>query len=172
MDSNLYLKEPTLEEYWYEQKVLSDPNTMNYNAGWDVSYDGYDYETGCINFPKSKWKLDFEKRKNNDRFFAYIVRKTDNKFIGYVNFHLNKDKWECGILIEKCYRGLGYSKEALKLLFDVAKEYGIKELYDNFESDRLGQKVFYDLGFVKTKTYSAKRFNKDIEIIEVEKELM
>ena len=64
------LIEPKLEDYWYEQKLDEDPNTMNYNAGYDVSYDGYHYDTGCIDFPEEKWKASYDKRvKNNKRFF-------------------------------------------------------------------------------------------------------
>ena len=29
---------PKIEDYWYEEKIQSDPKTMSYNAGWDVSY--------------------------------------------------------------------------------------------------------------------------------------
>lgn len=43
---------PKLEDYWYEVQVQSDPQSMNYNAGYDVSYYGYHYGTGCIDFPK------------------------------------------------------------------------------------------------------------------------
>ena len=28
---------PKLEDYWYEEKLESDPDTMSYNAGYDVS---------------------------------------------------------------------------------------------------------------------------------------
>jgi len=41
---------PKLEDYYYEQKLLSDKDTMNYNAGYNVSYKGYHYDTGCIDF--------------------------------------------------------------------------------------------------------------------------
>ena len=43
---NLYV--PKLEDYWYEEKIESDPQSMSYNAGYDVNYDGYHYDTGCI----------------------------------------------------------------------------------------------------------------------------
>ncbi len=165
-----YLKEPNLDEYWYEQKVLSDPLAMEYNAGWDVSYDGYHYDTGCIDFPQEKWIIDFEKRKKANRYFAYVVRKEDDKFIGYVNFHFNENdsRFECGILIEPCYRGKGYGKEALKQLCAIAfNAYNVDSLYDNFEEERNSSKVFFDLGFKKSNEYIGKKFNKDIKIIEI-----
>ena len=67
---SLYI--PKLEDYWYEEKLQSDSKTMSYNAGYDVSYYGYHYDTGCIDFPKQKWKETFDKRINENKFFAYI----------------------------------------------------------------------------------------------------
>ena len=49
---NIILIEPKLEEYYYEQKLLSDKQTMSYNAGYDVSFSGYHYDTGRIDFDK------------------------------------------------------------------------------------------------------------------------
>lgn len=41
---------PRLEDLWYEEKLQSDPDTMSYNAGYDVSYYRNHYDTGCIDF--------------------------------------------------------------------------------------------------------------------------
>ena len=49
---NIELVIPKLNQYSYEQKLESDSKTMSYNAGYDVSYFGYHYNTGCIDFPK------------------------------------------------------------------------------------------------------------------------
>ncbi len=166
----VYLKEPELEEYWYESKVLSDPLSMEYNAGWDVSYEGYDYQTGCINFPKEKWEKDYNRRKENNRYFAYVVTKENNQFIGYVNFHFNQNenKYYCGIVIEHEHRGKGYAKEALTQLCDIAfNQYNIDALYDNFDEARGALKTFESVGFKKTNEYQEKKFNKNIKIIEV-----
>ena len=59
---NIELIKPSLKQYYYEAKLQSDPLTMSYNAGYDVSYFGYHYDTGCIDFPKEKWKGTFNKR--------------------------------------------------------------------------------------------------------------
>ena len=37
----LELYVPKLEDLWFYQKMMSDPETMSYNANWDVNYDGY-----------------------------------------------------------------------------------------------------------------------------------
>lgn len=47
---------PRLEDLQYEEKLQSDPDTMSYNAGYDVSYYRYHYDTGCIDFPKDTQK--------------------------------------------------------------------------------------------------------------------
>ena len=135
---NLSLYIPKLEDYSYEAKLQSDPKTMSYNAGYDVSYYGYHYNTGCIDFPKDKWKDTYEKRINENKFFAYIRDNDIKEYVGYVNYHYNKDedKYYCGILIESKYRGKGYSKEGLKLLLEEARKNNINELYDNFEIDK------------------------------------
>lgn len=61
---NIILVIPKLKDYYYEEKIQSDPSSMSYNAGYDVSYFGYHYDTGCIDFPKSKWKDTYNKRIN------------------------------------------------------------------------------------------------------------
>lgn len=157
---------PLLEDYWYEEKVQSDPLTMSYNAGYNVSYFGYHYDTGCIDFPKVRWQEIYDKRKNENRFFAYIKDTKLNEFIGYVNYHFNNNdnRYECGIVIENKYRGNGYAKEALKLLLDHARENGISELYDNFEIDRGNTlKLFESVGFKIEEKQTWKKFDKDVE---------
>ena len=76
---NIILYVPSLEDYWYEQKIQADPLSMDYNAGYDVSYYGYHYDTGCIDFPKERWKETYDRRIRENRYFAYIISKKDNK---------------------------------------------------------------------------------------------
>ena len=157
---SLYI--PKLEDYWYEEKLQSDSNTMSYNAGYDVSYYGYHYDTGCIDFPKERWKETYDKRINENRFFAYIKDNELNQFIGYCNYHYNEndDKYECGIVIDSNYRGKGYSKEALSLLCSQAKKNEIKTLYDSFEIDR-DNTVFESVGFKKAQETNWIKFGKN-----------
>ena len=171
-NTSLYI--PRLEDLWYEAKLQSDPNTMSYNAGYDVSYFGYHYDTGCIDFPKERWEEVYNKRINDNTFFAYIKDNDIDEFVGYCNYHYNKseDRYECGILIEAKYRGKGYSKESLKLLCSKAKENGINFLYDNFEVDRDNTlKVFESVGFKVVKETTWKKFNKDVVGVEVKIDL-
>ena len=147
---NIELVIPKLNQYSYEQKLESDPKTMSYNAGYDVSYFGYHYNTGCIDFPKEKWRDSYNKRINEKKYFAYIKDCTINRYVGYVNYQYNKndDIYECGVLIESKYRGKGYSKDALRLLVKEANKNGIDYLYDTFEKERGNTlKTFLDVGF-------------------------
>lgn len=172
---NLSLYIPTLEDYWYEEKLESDPETMSYNKGYDVSYYGYHYDTGCIDFPREKWEETYNKRIKENKFFAYIKDDDLNEFIGYCNYQYNKtdNRYECGVLVEAKYRGKGYSKESLKLLCDEARKNGIKELYDNFEKDRENNtlKIFESVGFKVVKEETWKKLGKDVKGVLVKVDL-
>ena len=78
---------------------------MDYNAGYDVSYYGYHYDTGCIDFPEERWKETYEKRIRENRYFAYIKDNDINEYVSYVNYHYNKNdnRYEYGIVIEFKY---------------------------------------------------------------------
>ena len=157
---NLYI--PKVEDYWYKEKLQNDPKTMSYNSGYNVSYNGYHYDTGCIDFPKEEWIESYNRRIKNNEFLAYIIDNNINEFIGYVNYQYNKknNRYECGILIEDKYRGKGYAKESLKLLLNYAKGKGIKEIYDSFEITRVNAlNLFLSLGFKIVKKFKIKKFN-------------
>ena len=62
---SLYIQK--IEDFWYEEKIQFDPSTMSYNAGYDVSYYGYHYDTGCIDFPKERWQIAYDKRIKENR---------------------------------------------------------------------------------------------------------
>lgn len=163
---NIELVIPKIDEYYYEQKLNEDKNTMSYNAGYDVNYDGYHYDTGCIDFPKSKWKDTYEKRIKENKFFAYIKDNKINDYVGYVNYQYNKndDRYECGVLIEYKYRGKGYSKDALILLIKEANKNNIHYLYDNFEIDRENTlDIFKSVNFEVVEETTWKKFDKDVK---------
>ena len=171
---NIELYVPELEDYWFEELMESDPETMSYNAGYDVSYYGYHYDTGCIDFPKDRWILTYEKRIRENRYFAYIKDNTINEYVGYVNYQYIKDdaRCDCGVVVYSKYRGKGYAKAGLQLLCNEAKKNGIKELYDNFEIDRGHTlSLFETVGFKVVEEQIWKKFNKDVKGVLVKIEL-
>ena len=88
----LYLKVPVLEELKYRREYMLDPNTMDYNQGYDMELEGYDKETGTLNFDPEKWPRWYQKWINNRpyRYFAYIMRKSDKCVIGELAFRLDE----------------------------------------------------------------------------------
>ncbi len=132
---------PKLEDLWFYQKMMSDPETMSYNAGWDVDYDGYHKDTGCIDYPDEvlpDWHENWVGQEP-ERFYAYIQRCSDGAWIGDVNFHYTseKDWWDMGIVIYAPYRGKGYAVPALRLLLERAFHVcGISRLHNDFETGR------------------------------------
>ncbi len=163
--SKVYLKIPEFNELDYYINILKDEKTMNYNSGYNLNLIGYENTTGCINyFDKEKWY----KRQMNDknRFFAYIINKENNIPIGYLNFHFDEErlKHTCGLVIEYKYRNMGYAKDALKLLLDVAfNEYNIESLICSIPYNmKYALKLVTKVGFIDTKEdYYVKRFNEN-----------
>ena len=147
----LYVPKP--EDLWFYQKMMSDPATMSYNAGWDVDYDGYHRDTGCIDYPDEdlpEWYANWVGQEP-ERFYAYIKRCSDGAWIGDVNFHYTpeRDWWDMGIVIYAPYRGKGYAEPALKLLLDRAfRVCGISRLHNDFENTRdAAWKIHRKVGF-------------------------
>lgn len=132
---------PKLEDLWFYQQMTSDPDTMSYNAGWDVDYDGYHKDTGCVDYPDEVLP-DWYGRwvgQEPERFYAYIRRCSDGVWIGDVNFHHTpeKDWWDMGIVIHARYRGMGYAVPALRLLLEHAfRVCEINRLHNDFETTR------------------------------------
>ena len=122
---------PKLEDLWFYQKMMSDPETMSYNDPWG----------GCIDYPDEvlpDWYARWVGQEPK-RFYAYIKRSSDGAWIGDVNFHYTpeRDWWDMGIVIYAPFRGKGYAVPALKLLLDHAfRDCGISRLHNDFETTR------------------------------------
>lgn len=135
------LYSPGLEELWFRRSMMSDPDTMSYNAGWDIDCEEYHRDTGCIDFPEKEWADWYENWKDRepDRFYAYIRRSSDGAWIGEVNFHYTaeKDWWDMGIVIFAPFRGKGYAVPALKRLLDHAFcDCHVSRVHNDFEIAR------------------------------------
>lgn len=137
----LKLHIPAFEELWYRQKLMADPATMCYNKGYDLPFDGYNRETGCIAFPPSEWAkwYDYFIGREPLRYYAYIVRESDGAFLGEVNLHREPDApwYEMGIVLEAVHRGKGYAVPALRLLLRQAFEVLLADaVHNDFELSR------------------------------------
>ena len=149
----LCLHTPAFDELWYRQRMMSDPATMSYNAGYDLGFDGYHNDTGCIDFPEERWQSWYVRfiGREPEKFYAYIVRKEDGVFIGEVVLRQEGEpgRYEMGVVIEACHRGKGYSAEALHMLMDIAfNRLGARKVCNDFERSRAAAlKLHLNVGF-------------------------
>ena len=128
---------PKREDLWFYQQMMADPETMAYNAGWDVAYAGYHRDTGCIDCPDKALADWYDSWVGNEpeRFYAYIKRSLDGAWIGDVNFHYTpeKDWWDMGIVMYAPFRGKGYAVPALRLMLDHAfRDCSISRIHNDF----------------------------------------
>lgn len=168
------LYRPKIQDLWFRELCMSDEKTMAYNAGFDVDYKGYHFDTGCIDFPKEEWE-EWHKKTFSDRkkFYAYILDNDTGEFVGYVNIHKDKVGKHCiGIVIHHKFQGRGYMRPALKLLLKKARAKRIRFVYDTLPYNReKALSVFFDLGFEVINEFDIKIFNTPEKACEIRKQL-
>ena len=150
----IYLKVPNINELKYTQMWLDDPETMSYNAGYDINLSGYNKNTGTIHKTEEEI-IEWYKKWTNcepDKFYAHIYVENIKEPIGEIYYYPNGNIHSMGILIQGKYRGKGYSYKALIELQKIAFEKNnISELSDMIPIDRIGAtKIFQKAGFIYT----------------------
>ena len=123
--SRLRLKIPGLRDMEYRRRILADPATMAYNRRRDLGgAEGYDPETGCIDFPRENWRWWRQIWLYNEPgfFSALLWNDEEAQFVGEVSYFYDgeADAHVAGILVEAAQRGKGYCAEGLRLLADRA----------------------------------------------------
>ncbi len=150
----VFLKSPSVRELYYRQNWMNDPDTMNYNAGYDIDLKGYNKVNGTINKSVKEMEEWFNKWNNKEpeKYFAYIYVDEIVEPIGEIYYYLDDGTYNMGILIQSKYRGKGYSYLALKELQKIAFEKNyISELSDMIPLDRVSAiKSFKKAGFIHT----------------------
>jgi len=153
MSKRLTLYVPQIAELWYREKLLSDPDTMSYNKGYNLNSVTYHNDTGCIDFPENQWQqwYDYFVMNSPQCYYAYIKRIEDGCFIGEVNLHKNNSgEWyDMGIVLEGQYRGQDFSVEAMRLLLNEAfGEFSAVAVRNDFEATReAALKLHLSVGF-------------------------
>ena len=132
---------PQLEELWFRESLMADPETMSYNDAWG----------GTIPFPREKWAGWYESWVKNPRkcFYRYITSGKSRSFVGEAAYHYDDDLqlYLADVIISARCRRQGYGKAGLELLCDAARNAGITELYDNIAIDNPGIILFLQCGF-------------------------
>ncbi len=169
------LVKPKIKDLWFRRDCMADPLTMAYNAGYDVSYDGYHYDTGCIDFPEESWEEWYNtKMKNPNFFYAYIQDEDTADFVGYVNFNKNPQSGSAtmGVVVKSDYHGMGYMRPAMEALLIEAERSGVKVLTDTVPETRdHALKVFYSYGFEKVGEFVGLKFGKEETVAEIQREI-
>lgn len=151
---NVFLKVPRKDQLFYRKVWMNDPETMEYNAGYDMKFKGYDRKTGTISKTDEEILEWYDKwiDKEPDRFFAYIYDFNFGEPVGEVYYYPDGEVHSMGILISSKYRGKGYSYPALLELEKYAFEKNdISELSDIIPLYREGAiKSFEKAGFIQT----------------------
>lgn len=162
---NLKLTIPTTNNLYFKKQLKEDPLTMDYNAGYDVNFDGYNYNDGTIKTSLDDLKNNWFKRFINNwpqTYYAYI--ENNGILIGeiYAKYDNSYDGYEIGIVIKGEYRGNGYSTQAIKLLITELKKLGAKKLFHDLpETRKAAIKADTNNGFKLVKKYiGMKKFGK------------
>jgi len=138
----LELYKPQIEDMWFREQMMCDPQTMAYNHAYG----------GTIPFPEEYW-ADWHSRwitnHNNKRFYRYI--KDHDVFVGEAAYHFDpgREIYMADVIIYAPHRGKGYGRNGLLLLCEAAKANGIKELYDDIAIDNSSVVLFLKCGFVE-----------------------
>lgn len=168
----LYIPQP--EDMSFRREMMEHPDTMAYNAGWEVSYPGYHPDTGCIDFPRSEWAETCARLTGDmpHSFYAYLRERSSGAFMGEVSFHPSFDgPWaEMGVVLHAPHKGRGYGRAALELLVERAfVDCGVTVLHNTFEPERSAALAIHRaVGFREVGRDSMVRFGKPQALLVLE----
>ena len=139
--SEVSFYKPRVEDLWFRQAMMADPETMSYNNAWG----------GTIPFPREKWTdwYDCWVANPNNHFYRYIASGKSRSFVGEAAWHYDEELqiWLADIIISAKNRRQGFGLAGLQMLCDAAQKTGIPELYDNIAIDNPGIALFLQCGF-------------------------
>ena len=139
--SKVIFYKPHLEDLWFRQAMMADPETMSYNNAWG----------GTIPFPRENWEewYDYWVINPQNRFYRYITTGESRSFVGEAAYHYDNDLniYLADIIISARSRRHGYGKAGLEMLCEVAQKEKIPELYDNIAINNPGINLFLQCGF-------------------------
>lgn len=138
----LKLYKPKLDDLWFRERLMNDPETMSYNNAWG----------GTIPFPKDKWSNWYNQwiiQHEDKRYYRYLLCKETNEFVGEIAYHFDdsSNMYIANIIVYANYRGHGYGTEGLNLLCNEAKSNGLTMLYDDIAVDNPSVRLFLKNGF-------------------------
>lgn len=138
----LALHVPTIEELWFRQKMMADPETMAYNRAWG----------GTIPWPQEAWPAWFDHwiaRPEGERFYRYLKDEETGAFVGEIAYHWDREADMClaNVIVFAPHRGRGFGRAGLRLLCEAAKAQGVDVLFDDMARDNPAMDLFLSEGF-------------------------
>ena len=138
----LTLYKPSIDDLWFRQQMLEDPDTMSYNRTWG----------GTIPFPKEKWHSWHDRwlcGPDGKRFYRYLKDDETGSFVGEIAYHWDEEECIClaDVIVFAPCRGEGCGREGLRLLCESARKNGIDVLYDDIAKDNPAIRLFLSEGF-------------------------
>ena len=134
---------PSLEDLWFRQEMMADPETMSYNHAWG----------GTIPFPKEEWHdwYDFWIVNHENKRYHRYLKDNIGRFVGEIAYHYDGGRsiYIADVIVHAPYRGKGYGGIGLELLCNAAKGNGIKVLYDDIAIDNPAITMFLKHGFAE-----------------------
>ena len=142
MGMKLILHTPTLDDLWFRQRMLADPETMAYNRAWG----------GTIPWPREMWSDWYEwwiVHPEGKRFYRYLRDQESGDFVGEIAYHWDDQEGFCqaDVIVYAPCRGRGCGRAGLRLLCQTAKESGFDAIYDDIARDNPGIRLFLSEGF-------------------------
>ena len=133
---------PTLRELHFRERLLSDEETMSYNAAWG----------GTIPFPPEKWESWYSRwveAPADRRYYRYLYEPGLDDFVGEISYHYDEERciYLCDVVVLAKYRGRGFGTTGIDLICRAAKENGIDTLYDDIAADNPASRLFLKNGF-------------------------
>ena len=137
------IHKPTIEELWFRKNLIADAETMSYNAAWG----------GTVSFPEEEWKqwyAEWLEGPESQRYYRYLYDTEGQNYVGEIAYHFDERReiHICDVIIIARHRNKGFGTEGIRLLCEVAKENGIKTLYDDIAADNPSYNLFLKNGFV------------------------
>lgn len=124
----VYLKAPEVKELYYRKIWMMDPETMSYNAGYDMEMNGYDQMAGTI------YKTDEQLREWYEKGARVLADWFPEERIDAVRLFR-----KAGFLptdIRRKERVFGQEKEAVKYLL-TKEQYDQRKLESGDEENRI-----------------------------------
>ena len=134
-------------------------NVINSNINMTIIPDRNVAVDLMIKLEELEQKLDMNKE---------ISKYLCNRFVidSYYGVKTKRVIWDISVIAYLKNKEWFKTEENLKLLCMVAKQNGIKELYDTFETDRINViKIFQNFGFKLVSKGFVKKFDKIVETI-------